>query len=74
MGSPILSLNSLEINLCNLSCSEHGSWDFHFTWVPNPSPKYDMDAYMAILFGGSAWSCAESWVKQKAILNSQHKA
>ena len=28
---------------------------FHITRVPSPSLKYDMDVYMAILFGGEAW-------------------
>jgi hypothetical protein len=26
----------------------------HFTRVPSPNPKYDMDAYMATLFGVEA--------------------
>jgi hypothetical protein len=33
-------------------CTLHGSWDLHnFTF----GPKYDMDAYVATLFGGEAW-------------------
>ena len=27
----------------------------HFTWAPNSESQYDMDAYMAILFGGENW-------------------
>ena len=41
---------------------------FHFTL----GPKYDMNVYMTTLFGSEAY--VESWVKQKARPNSQHKS
>ena len=33
-----------------------------------------MDAYMVSQFGGEVWDLCESWVKQKAIPNSQHNS
>ena len=47
---------SLEVNMCNLNRRQHESGDLplHIGFqVLNP--EYDMDAYMATLFGGEAW-------------------
>jgi hypothetical protein len=38
----ILAIKSMEVG------------NYHFTQVPGPKNKYDMDAYMATLFGGEA--------------------
>ena len=47
---------SLEVDPCNLNCWEHESWDSPLrTWSQAASLKYDMDAYMATLFGGEDW-------------------
>jgi hypothetical protein len=75
-GSQILSSKSLEVNPSNLNHWEHGNWDLPLhirSWVLRS--KYDMDAYMATLFGGETWDwCWESWAKQKARPNSQHNS
>ena len=34
--------------------------------------KFDMDACMATLLGGEAWTYVESWVEQKANLRPIH--
>jgi hypothetical protein len=56
-----LSPKSHEVNPCNVDHWEHGSWDLPLhTWSQVQSPNYDMDAYMAALFGGEAWDlCCE---------------
>ena len=38
------------------------------------SLEYDMDVYMATLFGHEAWDVLEGWVDQKARVISQHKS
>ena len=38
-----------------------------------PSPKYDMDAYMATILEVRPGTCVASWVEQKARPNSQPK-
>ena len=44
---------------------------YHFT----RGPKYDVDAYMATLFGGGAWDLYwESGRAKKTRPNSQHKS
>ena len=54
---------------------EHGSWDLSLhTGSQALSPKYDMDAYMATLFGGEfLGTCVESWVQQNTRPNSQER-
>ena len=39
---------------------------YHFTHVP--SLKYDMEAYVATLFGGEAWTCVESNEHENQLL------
>ena len=54
------------MNMNNVTCGSNGCVSAHKGQVA--SPKYDMDVYVATLFGG------EDWVKQKARPNSQHKS
>jgi hypothetical protein len=55
-SSHVLSPQSLEVIPCNLNHWEHGNWDWPFRMDSQVlSPKHDMDAYMATLFGGEAW-------------------
>ena len=56
MGSQVLSPSSIEVDMCNLHGSKHGSWDLPLHIESHVlSAKYDMDAYMATLSGGEAW-------------------
>ena len=41
----------LMSGMCNLSFWEHGGWDLHNLTF---GPEYDIDAYVASLFGGEA--------------------
>jgi hypothetical protein len=58
----ILIVEGMEVGTYHMGFQPHGI----------PCPKYDMDAYMAILFGGE--TCDESWVAQKPRPNSQRKS
>ena len=68
------SLKSLDVNPCNLNC-----WKTWKLGLPTShgaqvrSPKYDMDAYMATLFGGEAWDlCWQlGWTKSRIQLSTQ---
>ena len=65
-GSQVLSPKSHEVNLCDLNHWEHGSWDLPLHMGSQVlSLSYDMDAYMATLFGGEAWDlcCELGWAK-----------
>ena len=67
--SQVLSLKSLEANACNLSCWEHGSRDLSLHIGSQVLiPKYDMDAYMATLFGVRLGTRVETWVKFVAYI------
>ena len=74
-GSQVRSPKSLEGNLIIVERMEVGiyrfMWDFQVL-----SPKYDMDAYVATLFGGEVRleTCVGSWVGRKARPNFQHKS
>ena len=67
------SPKSLEVNPCNLSHLEHGSWDLplhtgsqvpSMTWMPT------WQQFLEVRLG----TCVESWVKQKSRPISQHKS
>ena len=56
-GFHVLTPKSLESNMLNLNDREHGSWDLLLHMRSQViGPKYDMNAYMATLFGGEAWN------------------
>ena len=52
-GSQVLSPSSLDVNPSDLNHREHESWDLPLHMGSQVLiPKYDVDAYMATLFGG----------------------
>ena len=56
MGPLYTGPKSLKVNSWNLSRWEHGRWDLPLHMGSQViSPKYDVDAYMATLFGGKTW-------------------
>ena len=57
-------------NPCNLSRWEHGSRDLPLITHGSQglSPKYDMDVYMATLFGGEAWEFVLRIVSSKKLV------
>ena len=73
--SRALSPKSCEVTPCNLSRWQHGNWDLplhtgsqvlvpSMTWMPT------RQHFLEVRLG----TCVESWVKQKARPNSQHKS
>ena len=63
-GPKFLCLKSLQVNLCNLSCWEHGSWDLPtHTWsqVPSMTWKSTWQHFLEVRLG----TCIESWSSKK---------
>ena len=75
LGSQVRSPKSLEGNSITIERMDVGIYRFMLDFLVL-SPKYDMDACVATLFGGEVRleTCVGSWVWQKARPNSQHKS
>ena len=73
-GFQVLSPTSVEVNPCNPSCWEHGSWDLPLhTESKVQNPKYDMDVYVVTLFRGEIEDLRWDLGRPKVRPNSQHK-
>jgi hypothetical protein len=67
VGFQVLSPEPLEVYMSNLNHWQHGSWDLPLH-TKVPSPKYDMDAYMATSFGGEYWDlCWDSQIQASKL-------
>jgi hypothetical protein len=71
----VVGPKSLEVDPCNLSHWEHGSWDLPLhIGSQGLTLKYDMDAYIATFFGDEAWDIWWELGRTKPRSNSQHKS
>ena len=67
------SLEGKKRNKIKEKMSFYATWLWAHSHAPK-GPKYDMDAYMATLFGGELGTWVESWVEQRPWPNFQYKS